>query len=101
MLPALKKTHDHPISGHQGQETTYQKTAEIFYWPGIKKEIQEYVRSCKICQKRERRRGESPLEPIRKVPLPFYQISMDIMGPMPITLSGKRYIIVAIDHFTK
>ena len=23
------------------------------------------------------------------------------MGPLPITLTGKRYVVVAIDHFTK
>ena len=101
MKSTLQKTHDHPLSGHQGQETTYLKTAEVYYWPGMKKDIQEYVRTCRTCQKRERRKGEAPLEPIRKITLPFYQVSMDIMGPLPITLSNKRYIVVAIDHFTK
>jgi hypothetical protein len=26
---------------------------------------------------------------------------MDVMGPLPITKSGKRYIVIAVDHFTK
>jgi transposase InsO family protein len=101
MKETLKKTHDHPLSGHQGQETTYLKTAEVFYWPGMKKDVQEYIRTCQICQKRERKKGETPLEPIKKITLPFYQVSIDVMGPLPITLSDKRYIVVAIDHFTK
>jgi IS30 family transposase len=28
-------------------------------------------------------------------------VGMDIMGPLPITKSRKRYIIIAVDHFTK
>ena len=97
----LRQTHDHPLSGHQGQETTYLKTAEVYYWPRMKADIKEFVKSCKICQKRERRKGEAPLEPITKVTLPFHQIGIDVVGPLPITLSGKRYIVIAVDHFTK
>jgi hypothetical protein len=97
----LKKTHDHPLSGHQGQDTTYLKTSEVFYWPGMKEDTQHYVKTCAICQKRERRKGEAPLQPIKKITMPFYQVGLDVMGPLPITLTGKRYIIMAVDHFTK
>jgi Integrase zinc binding domain len=49
----LKQLHDHPLAGHQGQDNTYQKTSEYYYWPGMKNDVQEYVRTCKICQKRQ------------------------------------------------
>jgi hypothetical protein len=101
MYPTLKKLHDEPLSGHQGQNNTYQKVAQYYYWPGMKEDITDYVRTCKICQKCQRRRGEAPLEPIQKQPTPFYQISVDVQGPLPRMLTRKRYIIVAIDHFTK
>ena len=32
---------------------------------------------------------------------PFYQIGIDFVGPLPITNRGNRYIIVAVDLFTK
>ena len=32
---------------------------------------------------------------------PFYQIGIDIVGPLPITERNNRYIVVAIDYFTK
>ena len=67
----------------------------------MKKDVIQYVQSCKTCQKRHRRRGEAPLELIQKHPTPFYHIGIDVMGPLPRTLTGKRYIVVAIDHFTK
>src|SRR4051812_43914542 len=101
MKPTLKEVHDHPLSGHQGQDATYQKTAEVFYWPGMWKDIIDYICSCNACQKRERKKGEVPLEPIKKTGRPFYQVGIDVIGPLPLTLSGKRYVVVTVDHFTK
>jgi hypothetical protein len=31
----------------------------------------------------------------------FYRVAMDIAGPLPETKSGNRYILVAIDHYSK
>ena len=97
----LHQTHDHPLSGHQGQENTYLRTAKLYYWPRMETDIKEYVRTCETCQKRERKRGEAPLEPIKKGIKPFHQVGIDIMGPLPRSLTGKRYVVVAVDHFTK
>lgn len=40
------------------------------------------------------------LHPI-PVDAPFYQIGIDIVGPLPITPRFNRYIIVATDYMTK
>ena len=32
---------------------------------------------------------------------PFAHIGIDVMGPLPVTRNGKRYIILAVDFFTK
>jgi hypothetical protein len=97
----LKQAHDQPLAGHQGQDNTYQRISQIYYWPGMKNDIQEYVKTCQKCQKRQRRTGSAPLNPIQKHPQPFYQVGIDVMGPLPRTPTGKRYIVVAIDHFSK
>ena len=38
-----------------------------------------------------------PLRPIR----PLELIAADIVGPLPVSTTGKKYILVIIDHFTK
>jgi hypothetical protein len=101
MRSILRETHDIPSSGHQGQDSTFRKTSEIYFWPQMKSDIVDYVKSCQICQKRNRKKGETALQPIKKFPKPFYQVGMDVMGPLPMTMSGKRYIVIAVDHFTK
>lgn len=47
----LKLYHDDRVSGgHDGFWRTYFKIKSRFYWLGMKKQIQEYVQSCHICQ---------------------------------------------------
>src|SRR5207249_8618498 len=31
----------------------------------------------------------------------FSHIKIDVIGPLPVSLTGKRYIILAVDFFTK
>ena len=43
---------------------------------------------------------QAPIETIQ-VNYPFEKISWDIMGPLPVTHSGNKYILVITDLFTK
>ena len=36
-----------------------------------------------------------------KVPEPFQRVSVDVLGPLPITLSGNRYVLCFTDHCTR
>src|SRR5437588_8545807 len=63
--------------------------------------IQKYVRECDTCQKwsKGKQKGETSSSAI--TPEPFHHIGIDVMGPLPKTLKGNRYVIVAVDYFTK
>lgn len=97
----IREIHDGPLGGHQGQNNTFNRIARTHYWPEMRKDIQEYVRTCALCQKRARGKEVAPLESIDRSPEPFRHVGIDIMGPLPITMTGKRYVVVAIDLFTK
>ena len=75
---------------------------ERFYWPGYESEVERYVRECGQCQKRNQPQPQpkAPLGTI-KASHPFEKISRDIMGPLPTTESGNKYILVVTDLFTK
>ena len=92
--------HDHEISAHFGIQTTYEKMKERYYWKGMLKDIEAYIKSCKQCQFRGKPKGQHELHPIQ-VKEPFYQIGIDIVGPLPITEKRNKYIVVAIDYLTK
>src|SRR3954447_6398194 len=39
----LSLSHNHPLSGHLGTTNTYARLKVTYYWPGMYKDIQEYV----------------------------------------------------------
>ena len=38
--------HQHDESGHRGRDGTYQKTKLLYYWSGLHRNIDQYIRSC-------------------------------------------------------
>ena len=73
-----------------------------FYWPTILRDATDLVRKCKICQEHAKV-SHLPSEPLMSVtsPWPFQQWGLDILGPLPIGKGQCKFIIVAVDYFTK
>ena len=64
------------------------------------KDIEEYVKTCDNCQRRNKPVGKHELNPI-EVKEPFHMIGIDVVGPLLETTNGNKYIVVAMDYFTK
>lgn len=96
---ALRQLHDN--SGHFGLKKTQRKVQERVYWPSYLSDVASWVRECSICQRRNPSNCEkAPLIPI-STSWPFEKVSWDIMGPLPVTSRGNRYILIVTDLFTK
>src|SRR6266496_253530 len=98
--PILSLTHEHPLSGHFGLEATLSKLKEKYYWPKMKDDIKSYIQTCDQYQRRGKITDENELHSI-KIKEPFYQWGIDIVGLLTETSRGNKYIVVAIDYFTK
>ena len=92
--------HDHPISAHFATQITFEKIKERYYWPKMYEDVKTYVESCDQCQRRGKPQKKNELHPI-EIMEPFYQIGIDIVGPLPKTDRDNKYIVVAMDYFTK
>jgi Integrase zinc binding domain/Integrase core domain len=97
----LELAHDHHLSGHMGAANTYFRLKQNHWWPGMEQDIKDYVKQCDTCQKRKTKKDQDLASSAKITPKPFDHIGIDVMGPLPRTLTGKRYIIIAIDFFTK
>ena len=51
-------------------------------------------------RKRPRHHHKAPLLPI-PVDGPFDRLAMDILGPLPVTHEGNRYILVFSDYYIR
>src|SRR6266511_2247091 len=63
-------------------------------------DIRGYVQTCDACQRRGNPKANNILHLI-ELKASFQRIGIDIVGPLTITKKGNRYIITAMDYFTK
>ena len=98
----LEETHDGLCGGHLGEEKTFQKLKLTHYWPGYWNSVREWCRTCAACASRKTPapKNKAPLQSI-VVGSPMQMVAVDILGPLPQTQSGNKYILVAGDYFTK
>ena len=99
----MKEFHESAIGGHQGARKLFDRIRENFYWPQMGKEIGNFVRSCSSCQKNKILRAKTK-QPMRITDTPkraFEKVQMDIVGPLPVTKKGNRYLLTLQDNLTK
>lgn len=46
----LKDFRDSPMGGHQGVRKMAKKIGQQFKWLGLRKDVQNHVNNCKVCQ---------------------------------------------------
>jgi hypothetical protein len=73
-----------------------------FYWPKAMADAEDLIKRCKGCQFFAKQQ-HLPAQVLRTIPLswPFTMWGLDSVGPFRTTLGGYRYILVAVDKFTK
>src|SRR6266542_1945066 len=98
--PILSLAHEHPLSGYFGLEATLTKLKERYYWPKMKNDVKSYIQTCDQYQRCGKTTDENELYSIR-IKESFYQWEIDIVGPLTETSCRNKYIVVAIDYFTK
>ncbi|KAJ1685137.1 hypothetical protein LUZ63_016527 [Rhynchospora breviuscula] len=73
-----------------------------FYWPSLRKDVEEYVRRCEKCQFHSRipRQPPHPKQSISS-PWPFDMWGIDLLGPFPQGQGNVKFLVVAVEYFTK
>lgn len=97
------ENHASAVGGHKGITKTYNRLKQKYFWPNMKSDIQREINNCHACQIKKLVRIK-PRQPMILTDTPdhaFDKISMDIMGPLPITTSGHSYILTIQDLLTK
>ena len=98
----LEMAHEIPLAGHLGTEKTRQRILRRFYWPTLFRDIEQFCQSCVNCQKSGNRRNpKAPLIPLPVISEPFSRVAMDIVGPLPRSKAGYKYILVLCDYATR
>ncbi|KAG8481374.1 hypothetical protein CXB51_026156 [Gossypium anomalum] len=93
----LKEAHGGPCAMHPGGSKLYRDLRELYWWPGLKREVTEFVRKCLTCQqvKAEHQLASGLLQPV-KIPLwKWERVTMDFVSGLPLTPSKKDSVWLA------
>ena len=81
---------------------TLHRVKQDFYWPGMKKDLKQYIKECEVCQrvKHENCRPTSLLQPLPIPSKPWLVVSMDFIEGLPKS-QLKSVILEVVDRLTK
>ncbi|GKA93817.1 reverse transcriptase domain-containing protein [Tanacetum coccineum] len=99
----LREIHEGSCSMHAGTRSVVAKALRTgYYWPTMHRDARTLIRACQDCQvhKPVPRNPQQKLTPITS-PWPFYKWGIDIAGPFPEGPGKVKFLIVAMDYFTK
>lgn len=99
----IERAHNDPIRSHGGMVKTIQLIRRHLYWPGLVKDVREYVRKCEVCKatkapnvslKPEMGRSAVSIRPLQR-------LYIDLLGPYPRSKDRNIGILIVLDHLTK
>ena len=98
----LKELHGTQTTGHFGVNKTTQRVKQRFYWPQCQTDVKRFIKECDMCSSRKgpHKKQKAPLQ-LYTVGAPMERIAIDIMGPLPVSRNGNRYVLVTMDYFSK
>ncbi|KAL0445450.1 UNVERIFIED_CONTAM: hypothetical protein Slati_2267700 [Sesamum latifolium] len=99
----LQEIHSGCCGAHTGTRILANKALRAgYFWPTMKQDAIRLVSKCERCQKHSSLIHQ-PAEPLTTMlsPCPFTQWGMDIIGPFPLAAGQRKFLLVAIDYFTK
>ncbi|KAM2048175.1 hypothetical protein ACFX1T_006748 [Malus domestica] len=99
----LDEAHCLAYAMHPGGTNMYHTIRLFYYWPGMKREIAEYVSRCIVCQQVKAER-KKPFGRIQPLPVPQWKwenITMDFVYKLPRTRNGFDGVWVIVDRLTK
>jgi transposase InsO family protein len=100
---ALCQAHDDPATGgHVGVVKTLDRMDKDFFWPTMTTDVRAHVRACTACARKAVEKPAEVTAMARTIPTqPWAMVGFDFVGPLPETVKGNKYAIVAVDTFTK
>ena len=99
----IVEAHEPPNKSHGGFHKTLQRLRNLYFWPGMAKQVKEYVGKCETCK------SNKPYNQVSRPPMggetltdrPFQRLFIDFLGPYPRSKSGNSYVFIVLDHMSK
>ncbi|GJT24450.1 putative reverse transcriptase domain-containing protein [Tanacetum coccineum] len=99
----MDEAHTSRYSVHSGVDMMYYDLRDLYWWPGMKRDIAEYVCRCLTCSKikAEHQKPLGFLQQSEILEWKWEKITMDFITKLPKSSSGHDTIWVVVDRLTK
>ena len=86
---------------HPGNKISTKLISERFVWPGMKKDINNFVKECQHCQlSKITRHNRTIIQNIPNDVPKFAHVHIDLVGPLPVN-RGYQYLLTGVDRFSR
>ncbi|GJY38077.1 putative reverse transcriptase domain-containing protein [Tanacetum coccineum] len=99
----MDEAHTSRYSIHPGADKIYHDLRYLYWWPGMKRDIAEYVSKCLTCSK-IKAEHQKPSGLLQQPEIPEWKwekITMDLVTKLPRSSGGYDAIWVIVDRLTK
>lgn len=89
------------IGAHEGVRRTINRIKKHLFWCNMSSDIKKILGKCFICKRGKP--DHNPKNVMGKFPtptMPFQRLHIDILGPLPVSKSKFKYLLVIIDAFS-
>jgi transposase InsO family protein len=104
----LARYHNAATGGHGGIRKTRERLMRYYYWPDMRREIDQHVVECVTCG-RTKARTHRPYGELAALPVPerpWQDITVDFVTGLPTSIDPRTHkpcdaVLVIVDKFTK
>ncbi|GJS05990.1 reverse transcriptase domain-containing protein [Tanacetum coccineum] len=99
----MDEAHTTRYSVHPGADKMYYDLRDLYWWPGMKRDIADYVSKCLTCSK-IKAEHQKPSGLLQQPEIPEWKwekLAMDLITGLPRSSSGYDAIWVIVDRLTK
>ena len=86
---------------HKSTKTTKQRISSQYFWPTLKQDIEKYVKGCHICKQTKTSKSLVNTGVFEVPDRRMSHIMVDIVGPLPTSHNGYKYLLTCLDRCTR
>jgi hypothetical protein len=101
VMPLITSYHNDHC--HPGTFKTVEFLCRYFYCKNLASYVKDFIAACEVCKayKHSNRATHGLMRFPKQIDYPMQSLSMDLIGPLNLSLKGNMYILTVVDNFSK
>ena len=101
-VQTMEQMHSNLLNGHLMMDKTFRRITSRFFWPFMKRDVQQFISECEKCQlaTHPHKTTKALLKSIR-VDRVLEMVTSDFLGPLKKSRNGNYSILVLVDQKSK